>query len=335
MSDPVLVEITRGGVIESFHHGAVAVIDADGGVVLALGDIDRPIFPRSAIKGFQALPLIETGAADRFGLLDAEIALACASHSGEPRHVETAASALAKAGLDFRCLECGTQWPMGEKAARAMAASGEVPSALHNNCSGKHAGFICIAVQEGHDPTGYIQPDHPLMREITAAVGEMTDYDLSKTARGVDGCSIPTFAIPLRNIAHGFARFGSGQGLAPERARAAARLRKAVAAEPFMVAGTDRFCTLMMETLAARAFVKTGAEGVYCAALPELGLGVALKIEDGAGRAAETVMAALLTRFLKLSEAEAGVIATRTDRSMKNWNGIEVGRMRASARLLS
>ncbi len=334
MSDPVLVEITRGGVVESFHHGAVAVLDADGGVVLALGDIDRPIFPRSAVKGFQALPLIESGAAEKFGLSDAEIALACASHSGEPLHAETAASALKKAGLDYRCLECGAHWPMGDKIARALAASGAEPTALHNNCSGKHAGFVCVAVAEGHDPKGYIQPEHPVMREITAALGGMTGYDLAKTAVGVDGCSIPTYAIPLRNIAQGFAKFGTGQRLGPERAKAAARLREAVAAEPFMVAGTDRFCTLVMQALGARAFVKTGAEGVFCAVLPELGLGVALKIEDGATRAAEVAMAALLARFLKLSEAEAMAVLPRTDFSMKNWNGIEVGRMRAAAGLL-
>ena len=330
MSDPILVEITRGGVVESFHHGALAVLDADGKVVLSLGDIDRPIFPRSAVKGFQALPLIETGAAEKFGLTDAEIAMACASHSGEARHAETAAGTLAKAGLDVTCLECGAHWPMGEKAARALAASGVMPSALHNNCSGKHSGFVCVAVQEGFDPKGYIQPAHPLMREITASLAAMTDYDLTKTAVGVDGCSIPTFAIPLRNIAHGFAKFGSGQGLGPARAKAAARLRKAVAAEPFFVAGSERFDTVVMEALRERAFIKTGAEGVYCAALPEVGLGIALKIEDGAGRAAETVMAALLARFLKLSEAEAAIVVPRTDFSMKNWNGIEVGRMRAA-----
>lgn len=330
MSDPVLVEITRGGVVESFHHGALAVLDADGKVVLSLGDIDRPIFPRSAVKGFQALPLIETGAAEKFGLTDAEIAMACASHSGEPRHAETAAGTLAKAGLDATCLECGAHWPMGEKAARALAASGAMPSALHNNCSGKHSGFVCVAVQEGFDPKGYIQPAHPLMREITASLAAMTDYDLTKTAVGVDGCSIPTFAIPLRNIAQGFAKFGSGQGLGPARAKAAARLRKAVAAEPFFVAGSERFDTVVMEALRERAFIKTGAEGVYCAALPEVGLGIALKIEDGAGRAAETVMAALLARFLALSEAEAAIVVPHTDFSMKNWNGIEVGRMRAA-----
>jgi len=333
MSDPVLVEITRGGVVESFHHGAVAVLDADGKVALSLGDIDRPIFPRSAVKGFQALPLIESGAAEKFGLTDAEIAMACASHSGEARHAETAAAALAKAGLDVTCLECGAHWPMGEKAARALAASGAMPSALHNNCSGKHSGFVCVAVQEGFDPRGYVKPDHPLMREITASLGAMTDYDLTRTAVGVDGCSIPTFAIPLRNIAQGFAKFGSGQGLGPVRAKAAARLRKAVAAEPFFVAGSDRFDTVVMEALRERAFIKTGAEGVYCAALPEVGLGIALKIEDGAGRAAETVMAALLARFLRLSEAEAAIVVPRTDFQMKNWNGIEVGRMRSAATL--
>lgn len=333
MSDPVLVEITRGGVVESFHHGAVAVVDADGKTVLALGDIDRPVFPRSAVKAFQALPLIESGAADRFQLTDAEIALACSSHSGEPRHVGGAASMLGKAGLDLHCLECGAHWPMGEKAARALAAEGKVPLTLHNNCSGKHSGFICVAVQEGIDPKGYIAPDHKLMREITGALADMTGYDLSKTARGVDGCSIPTYAIPLRNIAHGFAQFASGQGLGVERAKAAARLRKAVAAEPFMVAGSERFDTVVMEALRERAFIKTGAEGVYCGALPELGLGIALKIEDGAGRAAETAMAALLVRFLKLTAENDPVVVARTDHSMKNWNGIEVGRMRAAANL--
>jgi L-asparaginase II len=335
MMDPVLVEVTRGGIPESVHRGALAVLDAEGAVVLALGDIDRPIFPRSAVKGLQALPLIETGAADRFGLTDAELALACASHSGEEPHATTAAAALAKAGRDVMCLECGAHWPMGEKAARAMAAAGGKPTALNNNCSGKHAGFVCVSVAMDKDPKGYIQPDHPVMQEVSAALGSMTGYNLRNTARGVDGCSIPTYAIPLRNLARAFARFGSGHGLAPERAKAAARLRAAVAAEPFMVAGTDRFDTVVMSALGARVFMKTGAEGVYCAAIPELGYGIALKIDDGAGRGAETVMASLLRRFLTLSEAEGRVVLPRTDHVMRNWNGIEVGRMRASPSLLA
>ncbi|PPD14932.1 MAG: asparaginase [Methylobacterium sp.] len=332
MSNPVLVEITRGGIVESGHAGAVAVVDSDGSVVFSMGDIERPIFPRSAVKGFQALPLMESGAADRFALTDAELALACASHSGEEGHVQTAAGMLAKAGRDETCLECGAHWPMGEKAGRLFAATGRQPGALHNNCSGKHSGFICAAVEMGHDPKGYIQPGHPVMREITHALETMTGHDLSKTAMGVDGCSIPTYAIPLKNIAAGFAQFANGAGLSPSRAGAVARLRKAVAASPFHVAGTGRFDTIAMETLRERAFIKTGAEGVYCGALPELGLGIALKIDDGATRASETTIAALLTRFLELG-SEAKAVTERLDHRMTNWNGIEVGRMRPVAAL--
>ncbi|MFN9072385.1 MAG: asparaginase [Hyphomonadaceae bacterium] len=344
MANPLLVEITRGGVVESGHRGALAVVDSEGRLVFALGDIERPIFPRSAVKGFQALPLIESGAADRFGLTDAELALACASQSGEEEHTKTAASMLAKAGRDETCLECGAHWPMlnqrareakgpnGDQALQALVAAGLKPSALHNNCSGKHAGFVCLAIATGHDPKGYIQPEHPTMREITAALQAMTGYNLSDATPGVDGCSIPTFAIPLRSLAAGFAKFASGTGLSPARAEAVERLRKAVAASPFHVAGTGRFDTVVMETLRERAFIKTGAEGVYCGALPELGLGIALKIDDGATRASEIAMAALLTRFLALG-SEAKVVTERLDHRMANWNGIEVGRMRPVAAL--
>lgn len=333
MHNPVLAEVTRGGIVESLHHGAVAVVDGAGKTVFALGDIERPVFPRSAVKGLQALPLIESGAAERFGLSDAEIALTCASHAGEPEHVATAASILAKAGLEATCLECGAHWPSRTSAARSLAAKGEKPSVLHNNCSGKHSGFLCVAVAEGHDPKGYIQPDHPTMRMISAALGEMTGCDLAKAPRGTDGCSIPTYGLPLRQVALAFARFGTGEKLAPQRAQAAARLRAAVAAAPFMVAGTGRFDTLIMQALGARAFVKTGAEGVYCAALPELGYGIALKVDDGASRAAEAAMAALLARFLPLNDTEARAVSPHLDLQMTNWNGIEIGRTRASAGL--
>lgn len=335
MSDLVLVEITRGGIVESVHAGAIAVVDSEGKTVFSLGDIERAVFPRSAVKAFQALPLIESGAAERFHLTDSEIALACASHSGEPEHVGTAASMLGKAGRDLHCLECGAHWPMGEKAARALAEGGGKPLALHNNCSGKHAGFICTAVHEKRDPKGYIAPDHPTMRAVSAALEEMTGYALAKTARGVDGCSIPTYAIPLRNIAAGFAKFASGQGLSADRTRAAERIKQAVAAAPFMVAGSERFDTVIMQALGARAFIKTGAEGVYCAALPDLGYGIALKIDDGATRAAETAMAALLTRYLPLNADEAAVLKPKLDLHMKNWNGIEVGRMRPVKTLMA
>jgi L-asparaginase II len=343
MTDPILVELTRGGIVESAHHGAAAVVDADGGVVLSLGDVTRPIFPRSAIKGFQALPLVESGAAEAFGFGDAELALAVSSHSGEPGHAATAAGMLAKAGRDATCLECGAHWPMlnerarnakgpaADQAAYQLFASNGQPSPLHNNCSGKHSGFVCLAVHTGEDPKGYVKADHPTMRQVTAAIEGMTGLSLNDSPRGIDGCAIPTYGIPLKAIAHGFARFATGNGLLPARAAAAKRLRQAAAGSPFHVAGTNRFDTIVMEALREKAFLKTGAEGVYCAALPEQGLGIALKIADGAGRAAECAMAALLSRFLTLSDAEAAIVLPRAINRMRNWGGTEVGEMRSVA----
>jgi L-asparaginase II len=333
LADPIVVEILRGGVRESAHRAAVAVCDGEGRLVLALGDVERPVFPRSAVKAIQALPLIESGAADRFGLSDAEIALACASHSGEPAHVETAASALRKAGRDEGCLECGAHWPTHETAARVLAASGRQPDQRHNNCSGKHAGFICVACAEGVDPAGYVRPEHTVQRQVRAALEDVTGVSLEGAPMGIDGCSIPTFAIPLRALARGFARYGTGHGLSVDRARAAARIRAACAAHPFMVAGSGSFDTRVMEALRERAFIKTGAEGVYCGCLPELGLGVAIKADDGAGRAAETVMAAIILAFLDLDGEERGVVAPMADLALRNWKQIEVGRQRATGAL--
>ena len=327
--DPVLVEVLRGDMVECVHRGAAVVCDADGKVVHAIGDIERASYPRSAIKALQALPLLESGAADRYGFGNAELALACSSHGGEPRHVETAAGMLAKAGLTDATLECGAHWPSGTAATHALARSGSKPTALHNNCSGKHSGFVCFACSEGIDPRGYVGIDHKVQRFVAEAVGEVTGHRLdADTAVGTDGCSIPTFAIPLKNLAHGFAKLATGEGVGPERAKAFARLRTACAAEPFMVAGSGRFCTDVMTMLGARAFVKTGAEGVFCAALPELGLGIALKCLDGASRASEVMMAALITKLLPMEAAEAAKFDRFLHPVMKNWNGITVGSLR-------
>jgi L-asparaginase II len=334
--NPVLVHALRGGIVESQHRGALAVLDADGAVHTALGDIDRPIFPRSAVKVLQALPLVAGGAAERYGLTDAELALACASHGGEPAHAATAAGMLAKAGVDAMALECGTHWPYHDGSIKALAAAGQQPSALHNNCSGKHSGFVCVgclmAAERGADARaflrGYVAPEHPVMQEVTAALQAATGYDLARTARGTDGCSIPTYAVPLRHLARAFARVGTGTGLSPGHARAARRLREAVAAAPFMVAGSGRFDTRVMEALGPRVFCKVGAEGVHCAAFPELGLGVAVKMDDGNNaRAVEVVMAAAIAALLPLDGAAAELLGELTHLPLRNWNGIEVGRL--------
>jgi L-asparaginase II len=335
MTNPILVEVTRGGVVESAHRGAIAVAVAGDGIIWSTGDIDRPVYPRSAVKGLQALHLIESGAADRYGLTEAEIALACASHSGEPAHVATAAAMLAKAGHDADALECGAHWPSREPVLRAMVARGETATALHNNCSGKHAGFVCAACATGTDPAGYVGADHPTMRAVSVVLEAMTGLAFAGGAHGIDGCSIPTYGIPLRQLATAFAAFGTGHGLPPGRAAAAARIRRAVAAEPFFVAGTGRFDTTIMAALGDRAFIKTGAEGVYCGALPEQGIGIALKCDDGGTRAAEAMMAALLARFVNLGTAEAAVLDRAMRPTLTNWNGISVGDVRPTAALLA
>ncbi len=333
--NPTLVDALRGGIVESQHRGALAIVDADGAVHTALGDTLRPIFPRSAIKVLQALPLVESGAADQFGLSDEELALACASHGGEPLHAQTAASMLAKAGQEAGVLECGAHWPYEDTALKNLARSGQAPSALHNNCSGKHAGFICLgcglaggAERRGF-LRGYVQPSHRVMQEVTAAIQAATGYDLKRTAVGTDGCSIPTYAIPLQHLAHAFARVATGVGLRDGHARAARRLRAAVAQAPFMVAGTGRFDSRVMQLLGERVFCKVGAEGVYCAALPELGLGVAIKMDDGNNaRACEVVMAAVILALVRLKDTERETVQGLAAPTLKNWNGLTVGQLR-------
>ncbi|MES2719224.1 MAG: asparaginase [Pseudomonadota bacterium] len=341
-AQPDLVHALRGGIVESFHRGALAIVDAEGALLLAVGKVEHPVFPRSACKVMQALPLVASGAAEALGLTDAELALACASHGGEPGHADTAAGMLAKAGLGPGALECGAHWPYNDGATKALAAAGAQPSALHNNCSGKHAGFVCLgcllARQAGHEPAeflrGYIRPDHPVMREVTAALAATTGADLDHAPMGTDGCSIPTYAFPLRQLAHGFARIATGVGLSDGHARAARRLRQAVAASPFHVAGNGRLDTRLMHRLGERVFCKVGAEGVYGAALPEAGLGLAIKMDDGnTARGAEVVLAAVLEALLRLDDGERSFLQGISDAALVNWNGIAVGRLQASAGL--
>jgi len=327
MTNPVLIEVLRGSLVESRHRGAVAVADAAGTMALAIGDVTTPVFPRSAVKALQALPLVEQGAADRYGLDDKALALACASHSGEAAHVAGVKAMLAKAGLDPSALRCGAHWPIAQSAAAAVARSG-APSALHNNCSGKHAGFLCVACAMGVDHAEYFRPEHPVQRAVRAVLKDFTGAATAEDHCAMDGCSVPTWAVPLRNLAQGFAKFGTGVGLAPERSRAVARLRRACAREPWFVAGTGRFCTDVMQTFGPRVFIKTGAEGVYCGALPQQGFGIAIKCDDGASRAAQAIMAAVIARFLPLDATQRATLGPFLEPRLRNWNGFEVGSIR-------
>ncbi|RWD89910.1 asparaginase [Mesorhizobium sp.] len=333
MSNPVLVEVLRGAVVESAHRGAVSVFDADGKAVLEIGDTARPVFPRSAVKAIQALPLVESGAADAYGFGDRELALACASHSGEPAHVELAAAMLAKAGLDKTALECGAHWPSNHDATIALARIGNVPNALHNNCSGKHAGFLCTCVHSGIAHGGYVKAGHALQEMVRDAMQSVTGaaHDVGHSA--TDGCSIPTYAVPLKSFALGFARMATGRGFAPERAKAAKRLLSACMAEPFLVAGTGKADLALMRAAPGRIFVKTGAEGVYCAALPEFGLGIALKCDDGASRGAEVMIASVLAKLLRDDEALVAKLTELAHPAIESRVGAKVGSLRPTAAL--
>jgi L-asparaginase II len=333
MTNPIVVEVTRGAVVESAHRGAVAVYDADGGSVFEIGDTDRPVFPRSAVKAIQALPFVESGAADALGFGEKELALACASHSGQPEHVDLARAMLAKAGLDETALECGTHWPSSHDATVALARSGGSPNALHNNCSGKHSGFLCTCRHLSIDHRGYVKAGHQEQEMVREAMEAVTGQKHDADHRGTDGCSIPTYAVPLKSFAQGFARMATGQGLGSKRAAAAKRLLNACMAEPFLVSGTGRADVTLMQAAPGRIFVKTGAEGVYCAAVPELGLGVAIKCDDGAGRGAEVMVAAVLAKLLKSDTALAARLIEIAGPAIESRAGAKVGALRPTAAL--
>ncbi len=304
MSNPILVEVTRGTLVESIHRGSVAVVDAEGRLVFSCGDIASPVYPRSSLKPIQALPLLESGAADAFGLNAEHIALACASHSGEPMHTTRVASWLKHIGLGERDLACGAHPVRYEPVWREMVRRGEVPTRIHNNCSGKHSGFLSVAKHWGIATDGYERHDHPVQQAVAKALGELAEID-GDLPWGVDGCAAPNFALPLKSFALALARLASPQILPKPRAEAATRIIAAMTAHPELVAGTGRACTILMRSAGGRAAVKTGAEGVFAAIVPEPGLGVALKIDDGAGRASETAMAALLDGLGLLGKDDA------------------------------
>jgi len=318
MTTPVAVEVWRGPACESRHRVAVAVAETGGRVTARVGDAEVPVFPRSAIKPIQAVPLVETGAADAFDLGEAELALACASHSGEAMHTERVAAWLARIGLGERDLACGAHAPLDREAARELRRAGRVPTSVHNNCSGKHTGMLTTAVHRGEPTAGYLDPAHPVQRRIQAVFEELAGTPLS--APGVDGCGVPSWPLPLDRLAVAMANM-------VERP-AARRLFAAMRAHPELVAGTGRLDTALMR---ARPDVvaKGGAEGVHVAVVPDRGLAVALKAEDGAARAADVALLAVLEHLV-------GGITDRRDLrphaepSIPNVAGETVGAIRAA-----
>ena len=327
-ANPVLAEVWRGPVLECVHRGTAVVCRPDGEIVAAWGDPSRRILPRSACKMMQAVALVESGAADAAGLRSHHLAFSCASHNGAAVHTDLATRWLNDLGLDESALRCGPQRPNDRDAALALDLAGQTHGQVHNNCSGKHTGMLTLTRHLGAGPE-YIDPDHPTQVAIRAALAEMSGEDLRDHA--TDGCSAPNFVMSL----HGLARVAAGfadpeRSFGPTRGKAALRLRNAMMEHPVLVAGEGRACTHLMRAAAGRAAVKTGAEGVFVGILPEAGLGIALKIDDGATRGSHAAIAALLARYGVL-DAKDPAITAYTDAPLLNRRQIDCGRVRASA----
>ncbi len=319
-----MVELWRGDRVESRHCGHAVIAHADDGIVAAWGDPGAVIYPRSACKMVQALPLVESGAAD--GLTDERLALACASHQGAALHVRTVARWLSDIGRDAQDLRCGAHWPRDPEERDGLIRAGAEPCQMHNNCSGKHTGFLMLArhLRAGPD---YVEPDHPVQRAVRAAFEEVTGE--VSPGHGIDGCSAPNFATSLAGLARAMAFFAAADPGGDSRNRAACRLWRAMLARPELVAGEGRACTELMRATGGRAVLKTGAEGVFVAIIPERRMGLAVKIADGATRASEAAITALL-QHLGVLEAGHPAARKRLDAVQRNWRGLETGMLRAA-----
>jgi L-asparaginase II len=324
------IDVWRGALIESRHRVSVAVCDAGQQLRAHCGDPDLMIFARSAIKPYQALPLVEDGVAERFELSAAELALCCASHSGEPRHVDVAQSLLRKIGAAEEALACGPHAPYHEPSARALRAAGQEPTRLHNNCSGKHGGMLALARFHGWPLNGYQALEHPVQQRMLQEVSRWTGIPADEIPTAIDGCGVTTFAGPLRAFASGFASFAAA---ARSGENGPARIVTAMTRNPEYVGGTGRFCTELMRVTAGRMFVKVGAEGVYLAGAPGAELGIALKVEDGAQRAAEPALIAVLRGLNLLTDDDLAGIARFVEPVLRNTRNEETGVIRAALQL--
>lgn len=320
----LMTEIWRGEFLESKHFGHAVICNGNGEIVEAWGDADKVILPRSACKMLQALPLVESGAANAAGLGTAELALSCASHNGAHIHTDRVAQWLGELGLSDDDLRCGAHMPRDPEALKELTCSDTAPCQRHNNCSGKHTGFLTLNKHLGGG-SEYIEIDHPVQRAVREAYEDVTGME--SPGHVVDGCSAPNFATSLSGLARAMAFFANADGKPGVRAQAASRLRQAMVTHPELVAGEGRACTRLMRAMEGRVAVKTGAEAVFVAMIPEKGLGVALKIDDGTTRASEAAIAAILVK-LGVLDADHEVARSLVNAPISNWRGIETGVMR-------
>jgi L-asparaginase II len=313
----------------------VAVVDERGRLLARCGDPERPVYWRSAAKPFQVMPLLEMGGQARYGLHSGEIALMCASHGGEPAHTAMAARILGLGGFRIEDLQCGAHWPTCEQEAHRLAASGLAPTALHNNCSGKHAGMLLACRLIAADPSRYLELAQPLQRAILKRLAEQAGVPATSIATATDGCSLPTFRLPLSALARAYARLlaGSLPGEAPDRRRVRQTIVHAMTSEPWMVAGTGRFTSDFL-TAGRGAWVgKEGAEGIYAVGIgagrskARRAIGIALKVEDGSSRARDAIVCAVLARLGLLTPTDRKRLKAHFEPTLRNVRGRKVGRI--------
>lgn len=328
---PVLAVATRSGAVESWHRGAVAVWHDDA-AVLTVGDVQRPVFARSAVKPLQALPFLERGLAERLQLPAEEVAVMCASHDGAPLHTAAVRALLARGGLREEQLGCGPHQPFDQDSRLALLRLGERPTRVHNNCSGKHSGFLHLARECGDDLAGYLDPACRSQQEVNAAVAAMAGLP-GPVPTGLDGCGAPTFVLPLVALARAFCRLANPVGLGAVRAAACRHILAAVGQAPALLAGEKRFCTALLRQWPGRCFAKNGAEGVYSVALaPDPArrrwpgaLGIAIKIDDGAERGYQPVIVDLLQHLGALPAGLPPALAAFHRQPILNTQQLVVG----------
>ncbi len=335
----ILAEVMRGTVIESRHYGSLAIVDGAGNTVATAGIPELVTFLRSSAKPFQALPLIISGAADRFGFVDEEIAIACGSHNGEPIHTSTVQRMLNKLDLPPTALHCGVHEPFSKSVADVQRRAGIDATVLQNNCSGKHAGMLAVAKHLGEPLDLYTSPEHELQKDIRAVMGQFAGLTIDKIPIAVDGCSVPTFALPVTAMALAFARFVSrAGGVESGVAEACKRIGRAMTRYPEMVAGNGQFDTELMRVGQGRIISKSGAEGIWCAAIEPSdrwpsGLGIAVKIEDGSPRARSVIAMEILRQLNLLSDDERETLRSFTIEPIKNRRGEIVGEIKPTVKL--
>lgn len=285
MENNNLVKVRRGNHIESCHHVHIAVVDSNGDLLHHVGDPNGKVYARSSMKPIQAIPIVETGTADYYEFSEADLSLCTASHNGEDMHTDRVLSILGRVGLEFTALKCGTHIPRWQETYKNLILNGKEVTPLYNNCSGKHTGMLATAKFMGEPTETYYLQDHPVQQRIIQAISEMCDYPKDNIEIGIDGCGVPVHGLPLNRLAYGFARMAKPDSLGEKRANTVRRITNAMTAAPEMVGGTNRFCTDFMVAGKGRFFGKAGAEGVYCIGDKETGLGIAIKVADGNGRA--------------------------------------------------